>query len=745
MQLEEIRDRFSFFSKVVPKNIENINQGSNQKLLKARNNVIVRQRLIILSPLMKEMSFPTFFNMKKPDFYDAITNESLNISDSIFPQYAQFVSKLYDHFIHSPVDLANITNEAYNIFDKDRFHFFCRSVIPSVFGFFSSLEHLSFAYQYFTALISSYHHELSIKVLEPFYQNSCVFRFIDSIASHSINSFFQDPRLSSKESVSKAIHEQAMQLSGFIIQSIPLLPVTHLNLLKLMLRTQWKKKEIVSFLLNSCIFPMLTLFIEASAFSPHVVIYQKMFPRIGFELMSSFDSWILMTSLYDIPSAFNDFNQQFVDFIVTPIDASILISITQQSNLLPKLLKMLYNSKYLEFSSFSPFWIKIFPRKRFNTLSSIIWKNVVFENENIVSYGEICYPAFQRRWRMIKSLAEENHCEPDEFLSSRTDFQLVPTLSEERGIDLNGLCDDCIKIYSVHSKLSDDLLCQKCGNIIRERKDFSFSDFMLLSRYDDICERAKMFELFLIGQMAFKSFEAFVGITDDMFKLNIIVKSQPIILSYFHNNISKSDSTKNDDDIEMKNVLLNLSEYTIIKQQFLSMKYQLRLDTVINHWKNNRIQLLESQWMSLINSSSPMFLTQYFKHYCISKTKQIIITKYFMSASSSLNVIPYIPHYKRFSYLLQCARELKMLSPAIESSLHLFSNAIAICNTSELLTTVLRIGSSMMKNSRYLRVCTIEEKQLWFEIEGAIMSYFNNDDFLSSLYSSIHDEIISLM
>ena len=739
MDIDLIYKKYEKYSKIIPNDVDNIIQSCYLKLTKIRNDLMLKQRFIIVSPIYKDSTKPNFFPKHKESFFQFITQDSDSLLDVILPQHAQFISKLYDYLLHSPVDLAKVTNSASNLFDDMKFNFFIRSVIPSIFGFYSCQEHISFAYQYFIALISSSSINIVKDVLSTFYQNSCTYRFIEFICFELTQTFFTDTRLLFSDKIDGILDEYSKKIFNSILYSLSLLPPTHLNLLKMMVRFQWKLKDVFTFLLNNCIEPMVQLYIESSPYQSFLKIFLKMFSKV-FNHFNDLDleKSLLKFSLFDIPSAFGDFNQPYVEFLVTPLDASILFDISKKVIQLPKLILMLQNPIFFENPQYFPFWLKVFPKKRLLNSISGDWRNVVFDLNFFKKYSDPTFPPFERRWRMIQMLSIEKNKDPINYLTSSSSFYNLTELSENEGIDLKDFCDNCIKNISENYKMFN--LCNKCQNL--EIIKLSFTEFSMISAYNEISNKASKFETFLIDQLALQNLKSFSNLTFCLFNISTIYYSTNLI-KFQIKNLSLNEFKK----IKMNNFLKLPTIFQQIPQNklFYGLKAKQIFDSIILKKKQIILNQIEKNWISKIITSEMSFFSDYLKHSLISRSKQIILSKYFFQISLNFNILSLIPFQKRFDFMIQSLKEIKKLSEPLNITIKLLNFAVSICNSNEFLTSFLFISSLLMKNKDFISICSDEERSLWFEFEGIILTFLDKDYETLKLYSKLHDELLSFI
>lgn len=235
-----LRDLYTFLHKHVPKNPRHLIEQCETDVQHTRFEMLTKQRIISLYPLEKLNDLPTFFG-DHDKFFTQISARPNSASDSLTPQQIQYISKIYSHFMSNLNDLATITTKAYDIFDNGTYMFFINSTIPSFFGYFSSIEYLRIAYDFYAMIITKVPSSAVPKLIAPFFNNVCAFRYIELVANDILHFFCQDVRLIKMENMQSLLAEHAENLVSSIISHITLLPSYHLHLLDQLRKIGWEK------------------------------------------------------------------------------------------------------------------------------------------------------------------------------------------------------------------------------------------------------------------------------------------------------------------------------------------------------------------------------------------------------------------------------------------------------------------------------------------------------------------------
>lgn len=179
--------------------ISNVNQGmqsyyKNQckSLEKLRNRIIKIHRTICLLPYYMFVIESKKRQRQVQYFLPAMSDIDL-ISTLIRPKeikafpvlsmMAQESSFLINYLINNPNDFAReIINSKNNIENLDYYHLMFQ-IIPSIFGFFHSFEHLSAASNFYQVVIDLMYDnpKNSIRILQPFLNSPATYRYIEYV------------------------------------------------------------------------------------------------------------------------------------------------------------------------------------------------------------------------------------------------------------------------------------------------------------------------------------------------------------------------------------------------------------------------------------------------------------------------------------------------------------------------------------------------------------------------------------
>jgi hypothetical protein len=324
------REEFESLAHVVPGNPERLLSDCEQRVTSVRDSFLLKQRQLVILQLADPAIRPHFFPSADRECYELLQRDIKVLEDVIAPQHLQFVYKLYDHFVHNLGEIVKVT---INVLRRPvLLPFFAYSVIPSFFGYFSSQEHLSYAFSFYCALVAEAPEGITDLFLRPFFCNACTHRYIEAVTSDVITFFCQDIRLA-------ANHGNAFLTS--ILRHLRFLPTTHVNILRILQRA-WPAQTVFRFFVDRFITPQLTIHLVCSPLSAHLDSLKELIAS-AFKVATDFaiSSLFRCSSIFEVPPAFGTFSDPCMIFVTTPFDVSMFLEMLDNSVELPRILSIL--------------------------------------------------------------------------------------------------------------------------------------------------------------------------------------------------------------------------------------------------------------------------------------------------------------------------------------------------------------------------------------------------------------------
>lgn len=671
-------------------------------------------------------------------FFDYLSQRA-NLSTDLDHLHVHYISKLLDYFLENIDSLTLITQVAFKGLDKSTFKFFVTSTIPSLFGYFICHENLLFAYSFYTKIITKVPKHVAYEILEPYFCNACTFNYIEAITSDVLHFFCQDVRLSTLSNNLQIIIEHENGFVESALKYLNLLPKSHLNTLIMMKKSGFDDEEVFKFIINHCILPQISYTFKASALSHHYDLFQKMVNHMfSTHHEYQFSKLFNTKSSFVIPTAFSDFNHNYLRLIITPLDAALLATVSKGVIQFPEELASLEKPNYLTGQNYHPFIVKVHILKKVNPLLMDNDPNVLFPKHNI-NQKQCNNRVFDKIYLFFVSIAKKYGLSFNDLLEGKynknmvKESYLINHFKNKTDVDYTGICDDCTKLRLADKKAT---LCENCIPLENEQK-ITFYDYLKIKTEMEEIKVEKEIENLLNYTLAFKRMKKWSKIIKRFYKTSLISVTQDYITLYFEN--LQSSSVNFEKFVNNYGKLFNFPE----SQMLFYINYLATALPSIEQNKHKEFRLLENRWCLLLDSLVDINIPKSFTDKSLSQNKKLLLNCRFMKASSALNNINLSPFYKSYSCIISCLRQIKYLSAFDNYSYNLLKYSIKISKGGNLLTKVLEISALIAKEPKFLEKCNNDDIFLWNQLESVIFELFKNDEEIQSMYNNLFNYVES--
>ena len=740
-----MEETVEFLVKHVPHTTGEHMQDCVDELGVITDNLILKQRFLVLVNLFGAKKLPPFFPSRQSLFLSFISQKP-KIAETITAQQMHFICKLYEFFLQNPMKLVTVTVAAFRDFDRPTFIYFAHSVLPSIFGYFSCSEHITYAYQFYTALVLQAPKNIVELVLPPYFVSSSTMKYVEAVYDDVNMYFCHDIRLAAKDVLPTIIDQHAKTLKHSIKVNLKLLPSTHLNLMALLCQHGWTQANMIEFLIKFLLIPQIRMMLNASQFSNHLNTFQTVAEAAITLFKKSLNAnknkeiFKNNVSIFEVPKGFSDFDRHFIRFATTTRDASVLFECAKKVIQLPNLLIRLGESETFEELRYRPILLKIYPKNMSPSTFPMGWRNVVFP-EFKYQTKEFEIPKFDRMWRFLDVNASSQSITITEYLNQNPSIK--EKFFKEESPDLTGLCPQCAM------KASDglfDSVCEKCREIMNSRPKIHFSEYLLNREFAVNYKLSQEFERMLKLQFALKQLKEWITIVDRHYDMTIMSLAQLYIERFFVINPPKPGAIL---DFSPSQVLCEIADVLNtphVVALFLSTRISKLLEKWLNDSNRQIISELQVKWRSHMDTNySSVELPECFQGIGISKNKRLLINQYYMTVNVGLESISLIPFNKRFMFLLSEVEYIQRLIDMLHLDEKLIMHALKICVNKDLIYTLIAIGATLGKSVDYLNALTIKEKKLWHTLEKILSKMTEGNTELRNLFYKIHNSMFDFV
>ncbi|OHT02739.1 hypothetical protein TRFO_30047 [Tritrichomonas foetus] len=751
------------------------------------HRILYKQRLISLLPLSSLQELPSFFPHENKEFFSFISQKPNVVADALSPKQVFWMTRICEFFLNNIKELINVTIAAVNLFETSTLTFFASSVLPSLFGYFSSHENLVLAFQFYSQVIIKLPHNQVSIILAPYFNNSCLELFINEI-SHEICSYFcEDVRLATSEKVNNVIFSHEKDFYESILNNYHLIPKSHTAILNALFKSgTFTKNEIFHFLVENVIFPLLKFALNSEIFAEHL----KKFDLMENHFASRIDKLNLNIDKlfqpvfgcpYQIPSLFVEFGRHSLRIVTTPLDISMLVTISHSCSIeFPQSLIDITLEEYLTHQIYMPILIKVkFPNMPINTLfkgdSTFVGFDTSEKNKPPRPFEN---NSFHKRYCTLKNsiinkypgleipdlLASNANLNPNLNLNenekmnekladvSIDDKFLVECFKNEKSFDYFGICHICLNelVQNPHAQL-----CEACT---KNRKEITFASFALNLHQNHIFKNHVDFETFLKHKVAYDRVSRWYNRISYFFnKYTHALAMNMTIRAFKDKLINLKENPKE---------FLNSIAHIFVNNENEKLFYCIRGEIISNIMKGKfpqEVNAVEDAWKSLTDELFEVFKQPAFSE--LSQKMRVFVTKIFLHSAAQLNSIslsPFKKYFFKFEAIIQDLHELDSLNNKCNHqgegicrqdestkrnkiSDESLLSALQLANSSGLVTAFTMVDAILMRNVDFIKLLDENEIELWKSFSNAIKSIFDKNDEAKSTLETLENLIISNM
>lgn len=532
--MEEYRNQYKFYKKHVPPTASTLFEQSSYELDQIRRAVLNTHRIVALTdflvrpkkdnmikyPLSKKFKprafvlNPTILTMQNhlnpflvqqaTSLFNNIYQNTSIIVDSLLlysksvPSFdsfslSTFIDNLKNPKQRSPIKrpLALAASSSHNSLKE--FNFLATSAIPSLFGYFSSNEHINLSMPFFVKVISSTDcFPLITVVLAPFFSAPCLYRFFESSLTPFFDSFIRDTQKFTKN----VIQEYGKHLTAHFSSKTELIPHTHVVLLRMMF-AKFGEIATSNFFQESILRPQVIQWqasistkipkeldlIDSDSKNSRLKSKLKDDEQISYEIIrlifEEIDSHAILQSvlksesLIEPPFQYTVFEDPFLYFLTSISDLRALYHLFIKTVTNPSSFFSMKIFDTEDVDENSVFFFRTYPSHQLKTQLS---RNaLIFPNYTIKVPRD---DRKERQWRAIENLAEEQEISP---------MSIVKEL--ERKSKGKSDFDDNENNYQTITVTNPN---------ISDKEMSEFVDYALISTLKHLTNSADVFEQFLI-------------------------------------------------------------------------------------------------------------------------------------------------------------------------------------------------------------------------------------------------------
>lgn len=255
-------------------------------------------------------------------------------------QISQNASFLITHLHQNPDKFVDLIIESSK---TPEYLYFVQVVVPSIFGFFSSNEHLDLAFNTYMPLIEKAPSNICVDALFPLLNSTCTYRFIEYALTLFFDHFRSTISTVQPGDLVHTVIDFASLLTDCYGKAVPLLPAQVLKILQHMYRNKrdngcFADLFFVKFLWNQALQWFKTLNVQTEK-----TLLHRIFKQVGTnkqELSEFYSRLLTAKSIYQLPCLYEPFNILSLGFVVNVGDIILTAKLMDKFSLLPPALSI---------------------------------------------------------------------------------------------------------------------------------------------------------------------------------------------------------------------------------------------------------------------------------------------------------------------------------------------------------------------------------------------------------------------
>lgn len=672
--MEEELELYHFLKKHVP-------QTSNESIVEFMENVEAKReklvrihRIITISPfLTSKISFEGL--IPQPHYLPSfIFRPQEVIPPKISPQILQQVAQLYQMVQQ---DASNLFQAVLKLKGTTSFYFLIQSSIPSIYGFFSSKEHIQLAFPFYVNAVSIEDKSIATEILLPFFRTPCMYRFYESTVFSLLERMRSETRFKKGKLPDSILLYYQQILLQAIYSSLPLLTQSHTTLLKMMLQ-QWGETDFINFFINTLLYKFSATWFQNNSLELRIPILRSIFDliindeKIKSEICEKVQA---NTSNLELPNNYISFGHQYILILTTSADFVTVLNAYSQVKSIPM---SIINAKADITNNFHLFWVKIFYRRNIPQIQ--INRPIVFSQTYKMPEGASDYE------RIFLHLESQTNDPYDQLINSK---------------ELGFVSNDVRKY------------------ILRRTISYQVS-------------QSRKFERMMEFRLCSKQLDRWIEISEAGLRLSITQIAEKAANMAFERGYKCMNFAFRKASTMFDERLLRQMQFLVLAQSYFS-KYISGLEkdiNKVNDWWFNLLQqkntALDDIYIEFTTKSANGLFWE-----CVEVLQTISLEDFKISFRNIMRVVRNID---QIATTHSHERE-------IMKTRSLFEKAVILGKSFNLLSIYLAVGPICMDNQAFKDLCTEEEQRYWVIFEALIFTLLNNETEMYTIISKVQEKL----
>jgi hypothetical protein len=390
-----------------------------------RRELILRNRSCILGPLVNRAEYPDPPFPPRESLFVVLHSPPDELMVHVRPQQSQYISLLVDSLHRNPFVTARALASYSKHCAPSEIRFLVSSVIPSLYGFYTTNEHISLAFPFFCSLVGYAPHEFVTGALSPFFCSPATLKFTEAVFRSFGLKFCHDVRYDLKEFQNSLIGRYGGLFVRVISSSYFLLPRPHQVLLEYLLNNKWSPRDVLNFFLRDFVMPMLLRYVRATPFKHHFrqIHFFSRYVHADTDFIQPLSEIFRHSnSAFEVPFGFNVFDMNYIQLLLTPADVHVVMTALAEIDAVPPNIRPFQDPRiYLQEIDYQSFFVRVYSKKPPPT-SPTAFRPLVFQ-QKINDFKHTENPDFERLWlELVNACAVAGDSPFDRYRRAYTPF-----------------------------------------------------------------------------------------------------------------------------------------------------------------------------------------------------------------------------------------------------------------------------------------------------------------------------------
>jgi hypothetical protein len=225
-----------------------------------------------------------------------------------------------------------------NRFDYGDFEHIVHCIVPSVFGFFSSDEHLTHALAFYSHIVDLARPFQAVMILQPFFNAAPTFRFAEYALGEFFKTFLFDYAITPDGNRTSLVPSHAVFLMDCFTRAVPLLPEAHLRILRQLKNKKWPTLYFADLVLVRWLWVVTRAWLRASPCCGEQKYLDRVLTSVACQkqaIRRLYRTFFQTQSVFSLPMMFRSIDTNYFVFYLCVNDLCLLARMLEEQQVIP--------------------------------------------------------------------------------------------------------------------------------------------------------------------------------------------------------------------------------------------------------------------------------------------------------------------------------------------------------------------------------------------------------------------------